>query len=352
MNPESKIPSDKPFLAGLWILASFYVVMIALMVIADFAFLFKPLTGKPGMIARTAGTVSVKWAEDSNKGTISIKGDGHSESHELVRNNRYENIDGEETLVEKKDTLLVEEGENVIPGQRLTNAELTGMDALYYVFQSPTIRYSIILSLLSCTVSTIFSLWVAIPIGYIMSRFKFPGKRIIDTILDIPIVLPPLVLGISLLVLFNFAPFSWISEWVVFEVPAVILAQFMVACAFAVRTMRVTFDRIPQRYENVALTLGCNSSKAFFSVVMPQARYGIITAATLAWARSLGEFGPILVFAGSTSMRTEVLPTTVFLELQAGSLKGTLAVSMVMIVIAAIVLITARLCGMRREEAL
>ena len=211
-------------------------------------------------------------------------------------------------------------------------------------------HYSIVLSLLSCTLSTILSLWVAVPLGYLTSRFDFPGKRLLEIVLDIPIVLPPLVIGISLLALFNFAPFSWTSQWVVFEIPAVILAQFMVACAFATRAMRISFDQIPQRYEKVALTLGCNRAKAFRLVVMPQAKQGILAAGTLAWARALGEFGPILVFAGSTRMHTEVLPTSVYLEIQAGNLKGALAVSLIMIVAAAGVLATSRLMGMKRME--
>ena len=221
-------------------------------------------------------------------------------------------------------------------------------ESMLGALRSPEIHYSIVLSLLSCTLSTILSLWVAIPLGYLTSRFDFPGKRFLDTVLDIPIVLPPLVIGISLLALFNFAPFSWTSEWVVFEIPAVILAQFMVACAFATRAMRISFDQIPERYEKVALTLGCNRGKAFWLVVMPQTRRGIVAAGTLAWARSLGEFGPILVFAGSTRMRTEVLPTSVYLEIQAGNLKGALAVSLIMIVAAAAVLATSRFMGMKR----
>ncbi len=216
--------------------------------------------------------------------------------------------------------------------------------------RSEEIRYAIMLSLLSCTVSAVLSVIVAVPIGYIMSRFQFRGKTVLDTVLDIPIVLPPLVVGVSLLILFNYWPFEFISRWVVLEVPAVIIAQFMVACAFAVRTMRVTFDQIPQRYEAVAMTLGCNRSSAFWRVIMPQAKRGMLAALTLAWARSLGEFGPILVFAGSTRMRTEVLPTSVYLEMQAGNLDGMLSVSLLMIVTAVIVLIVARLLGVSREH--
>lgn len=227
-------------------------------------------------------------------------------------------------------------------------ATWTSPRAVFAALAAPEIQYAIWLSMISCTLTTIFSLWVATPIGYLMSRHEFRGKVIVDAILDIPIVLPPLVLGLSLLILFQFAPFRWISDYVVYEVPSVILAQFMVACAFAVRTMRTTFDQISPRQEQVALTLGCSQSQAFFAVVLPQARRGAMTAATLAWARSLGEFGPILIFAGSTRMRTEVLPTTVFLEMQAGNLTGALAVSLLMVVAAVIVLVLARLFGLRK----
>jgi len=191
---------------------------------------------------------------------------------------------------------------------------------------------------------------VAVPIGYLMSRHTFRGKMLLDAVLDIPIVLPPLVVGLSLLILFQFVP-SWLSDRVVYEIPSVILAQFMVACAFAVRTMRATFDQIPVREEQVALTLGCSRSQAFFNVVLPEARRGMITAATLAWARALGEFGPILIFAGATRMRTEVLPTTVFLELQSGNLAGALAVSLLVVVVAVIVLVLVRVFGLSRTVA-
>ena len=99
------------------------------------------------------------------------------------------------------------------------------------------------------------------------------------------------------------------------------------------------------------MTLGCNRSQAFWQVILPQAKRGLLAAGTIAWARSLGEFGPILVFAGSTRLRTEVLPTSVYLEMQAGNLKGMLAVSIIMVAAAATVLILARLFGMQRINA-
>ncbi len=220
------------------------------------------------------------------------------------------------------------------------------MNPIGAALAKPEIQYSIKLSLISCTITTILSLWVAVPIGYLLSRHEFFGRSLVDAILDIPIILPPLVVGLSLLILFQFFPVS-VRAAVVYQVPAVILAQFMVACAFAVRTMRATFDQIDTRREEVALTLGCSRAQAFGRIVLPEARRGMLTAATLAWARALGEFGPLLVFAGTTRNKTEVLSSSVFLELSIGDLEAAVAVSMIMVVAAIAVLVVARLWGTR-----
>ena len=212
---------------------------------------------------------------------------------------------------------------------------------------SPEIRYATKLSLLSCTLTTLLSLWVAVPLGYLLARRNFPGKQIVDLLVDIPIVLPPLVVGLSLLILFQSKigrSFESVFP-VTYAVPSVILAQFMVACAFAVRTMRTTFEQMNPRTEQVALTLGCSRNEAFWLVSIPGARRGIIAAATLAWARSLGEFGPILVFSGATRFKTEVLSTTVFLELSVGNLEAAVAVSLLMVVAAVFTLAVLRRWG-------
>lgn len=229
----------------------------------------------------------------------------------------------------------------------LADASYTSPSQLWEALRSPNIRYAIRLSLVSCSVTAILSLWVAVPLGYLLSRHEFPGKGLVDAILDIPIVLPPLVIGLSLLILFQTPPGRALERIVpiTYSVPGVILAQFAVACAFAVRTLRVTFEQLNPRSEQVAWTLGCSRSQAFWRVVLPEARGGLLAAGTLAWARALGEFGPILVFAGSTRLRTEVLSTSVFLELSIGNLEAAVAVSLLMIVTAVAVLLVVRWCG-------
>ena len=227
--------------------------------------------------------------------------------------------------------------------------------AVREIVAEDSLRHSIRLTLVSCTITAILCVLVSVPTGYLMSRYQFPGKALVDAILDIPIVLPPLVVGLSLLLLFNqMPPFAGSPSFedmlnragvhVTFHFGAVILAQFVVACAFSIRSMRATFDQISPRAEQVALTLGRSRAGAFFSVVIPEAERGIFKGGTLAWARAMGEFGPILVFAGTIQNRTEVLSSTVFLEITTGNLEAAVFVSLLMVGISIMVLVAVRFC--------
>lgn len=220
----------------------------------------------------------------------------------------------------------------------------------------PEILFAVRMTLVSCTLAAVLSLWVAVPLGYLLERFTFRGRGLVDAVLDIPVVLPPLVLGLSLLILFHLPLGGTTLEGVVqqrlglqvtYAPVAVVLAQFVVAAAFAIHSMRLTFARIDPRPEVIAMTLGCRRGQAFWKIAFPQAWRGMIAAFSIAWARSLGEFGPILVFAGATRMKTEVLSTTVFLELSVGRLEAAVAVSLLMVVAAVVVLGIVRLVGGR-----
>jgi molybdate transport system permease protein len=237
----------------------------------------------------------------------------------------------------------------LIVGLLVADAAYARPDQVRETLSDPVIRSAIRLSLLTSTITTILALWVAVPLGYLLSRTEFPGKGVVDTILDVPIVLPPLVIGISLLVLFQLPPGRAVERVipVAYHVPAIILAQFAVATAFAVRTMQVTFDQIDPRAEQVALTLGCTRAQAFWRVTLPAARRGVLAAGTIAWARALGEFGPVQVFAGAVPGRTVVLPTAIYFEQELGRLHAALAVSLVMVAIAAAVLVLTRVLGLR-----
>lgn len=228
--------------------------------------------------------------------------------------------------------------------------------AIKAALASPAIRYAALLSLLTCTLAATLALLVAVPAGYLLSRRHGRLWRWIEALFDVPIVLPPLVVGLSLLVLFQTSAGRWVDgvvaslglpgiDGVTFEVPAIVIAQFVVGAAFATRAMRATFDELSDRREAVAMTLGCTRGQAFVRVTLPEAKRGLLSAFTLAWARCLGEFGPVLVFAGTTRFKTEVLPTSIFLQLNIGDLQGALAVALLMVTLAAVVLGAARWAG-------
>lgn len=219
---------------------------------------------------------------------------------------------------------------------------------LLAAFRTPEIRYAVRLSLLSSSLTALLALWVAIPIAYLLSRTRFPGRGVVEILLDVPLMLPPTVLGLSLLILFRTPPGRAVEMVIPFTyaVPGVVLAQSLVAFALAVRSLRVTFERIPLRHEQVAWTLGCGRAQAFWRVVLPEARRGLLAAGTLAWARALGDFGPVLVFAGATRFRTEVLPTTIYLELSVGNLEAAVAVALFMVLLAGVVLTLVRVAGL------
>jgi molybdate transport system permease protein len=237
-------------------------------------------------------------------------------------------------------------------------ALLLGADVLFITPEDvraallkPEIRFAIRQTLFSCSIAAVLSVIVATPLGYLLARCRFPGRWCVELLVDLPIVLPPLVVGLSLLILFHLRWGDWrLEDWlrntcgiaVTYHLPAVILAQFAVGCAFAIRTLKLSFAEINPRAEQVARTLGCSRAQTFWLIALPQASRGLVTAATIAWARSLGEFGPILVFAGMTRGKTEVLSSTVYLELSVGNLEAAVAVSLLMVALAAAVLCVLR----------
>ena len=226
----------------------------------------------------------------------------------------------------------------------LADMSFTSPHHILEALQTKEIQFAIKLSLYTCTISMLLSVLVGIPIAYFMAFYEFKGKKIVDAILDIPIILPPLVIGLSLLIFFQ----TSVGQWIESKVPvtytqnSIILAQFMVACSFAVRTIYVAFMQLDRRQEYVALTLGCNRMQSFFYILLPQVKKGVLAAASIAWARALGEFGPILIFSGATRNKTEVLSTTVFLEMSVGNIEAAVAVSLIMIVAAFLVLLLVR----------
>jgi molybdate transport system permease protein len=207
--------------------------------------------------------------------------------------------------------------------------------------------FSVRLSFVTSITTTFISLLVGIPAAYALSRFKYPFPLIVDTILDLPIVLPPLVAGVALLTVLRYwlGPFfDALGIQIHYTARGIVVAQLFIAAPFAVRAVKAAFDDISPRYEEVSRTLGCTPFQAFFHVSLPLARHGILAGAIMTWARAVSEFGPILIFC-SASEKTAVLPVRVFLFNSAGDITGGVVTSVILVILAAAALLVFKLLG-------
>jgi len=210
--------------------------------------------------------------------------------------------------------------------------------------------HAVKLTAVTTSITTVIAVLFGIPSGYALSRYRFPLHSLVDTIIDLPIVLPPLVGGIALLVFFTTPPGRWIEQHIipfVYTTRGIVLAQLVPSGSFAVRVLKAAFDSVHPRMEQVARTLGCTERQAFMRVVLPQARNGLVAGAVMTWARAAGEFGPILMFCGASRGKTDVLPISIFLNMSIGNVPMALCLTVILIALAAGALLTFKKLGGR-----
>ncbi|MFB3891356.1 MAG: ABC transporter permease [Phycisphaerae bacterium] len=198
------------------------------------------------------------------------------------------------------------------------------------------------LSVLTSVATLVIVLLVAVPTGYALSRYRFPGAALMNALADLPMVIPPLIIGVLLLVFFRAPLGRWISDSgleFVFSVKGIILCQFFCSASYGIRACKAAFDDVDTGLENLALTLGCTRLGAFWRVVLPQARSGLVAGGIIAWAHAVGLFAPLQVFAGAVPFKTAVLPTAIYLETSNGKIERAVAISMIMLAFSAVALV-------------
>lgn len=175
-----------------------------------------------------------------------------------------------------------------------------------------------------------------VALGWLLARRRWPGKALVETLVALPLVIPPVATGLILLKLFGrrgpigvFLEHTFGIE-IVFTWKAVVLATAVMALPLLVRTARVAFEEVPPRLEEVARTLGAGPWRVFFTVTLPLARRGLLAGCVLAFARALGEFGATVMVAGMIPGETITLALGIYREVQLGhdgAALGLLAVS-------------------------
>lgn len=237
----------------------------------------------------------------------------------------------------------------------LGNIVWKGLGGILESISGEEIQFAIRLSILTSITSTFICLAFAIPVAYGLERFKIPGRKIINVVLNIPISLPPLVSGVALLLLFATTPFGAILAErglnFVFSVNGIILAQFFIITPYMIRILQTAFAEIDPRLEFVARTLGCTQWQAFYKITLPNAKNGIIAGLVISWSRAIGEFGCTLMVAGATRMVTETLPVALYLNMSIGNLETAMGAATCLIIISIISLFIFELVGGRNNQA-
>lgn len=230
------------------------------------------------------------------------------------------------------------------------SVEASSVPAVLQFWHNPFARAELIgsvrLSMATATVTALLAALLGIPTAYALSRFRFPGAVVVDTVVDLLIVIPPLIVGLTLVAVFGQTETGkWLNDTIgfLYTPQGIVVAQFAVASALAVRVFKAAFDQVNPRFEQVARSLGASPLYAFFRITLPLAKNGLLAGLVLAWARAIGEFAPVLVVAGTDVGK--VLPVQAFLNMSAGNVELAFVVTTLMMLISATALLTFKRLG-------
>lgn len=219
---------------------------------------------------------------------------------------------------------------------------------------SPVALEALLLSVRTTAITMGVLLLVGTPAAYVLSRAEFPGKRLVDTLVDIPAVLPPSAAGIALLLAFG--KMGLLGEHLQvfgiqlsFTTAAVVVAQLFVASHFYVRQASVGFGQVEREVEEAAMVDGARSGKVFTSITVPLAFPALVAGAVTAWARALGEFGATIILAGNLQGVTQTMPLAIYSALE-GDLDAAVALSVLVLGFSFVVILTARLLTGKAQE--
>ncbi|MGH4140875.1 ABC transporter permease [Clostridium sp.] len=202
---------------------------------------------------------------------------------------------------------------------------------------SKEIQFSIKMSISTATISTIIVMFFAIPSGYILERRDFVGRRLISAILEIPLALPCLVLGVCLLTLFASDFGKMLRNLglpVVFHRNGIVLVQLLINVPFAISMVRNTVKEIDPKLQFIAKNLGASNWYVFYSIILSMGKQSLLSIGLICWSRAMGEFGATLMLVGVTRMKTETLPGSIYLNISTGNNNLAMATAILLLIIA------------------
>lgn len=230
-----------------------------------------------------------------------------------------------------------------------SNAVYLGFsDSLYFIGRS-RLWERMALTAWTATLATVLSLTFGIPAGYALSRFRLPCSRLMATLIDLPVLVPPAAVGVFLFGFTHTFPMRNILELMGINLghtaAGVVFAQFMVTAAFCARLMKASFDAINPRYESVSRSLGASRFRTFFHITLPLARRGILASLIVVWARAAAEWESLMLFVGGTEGRSDTLPFAVYLDWNGGMMGWVVSMSLLCILMAIATMGAVRIIG-------
>jgi len=233
-----------------------------------------------------------------------------------------------------------------------------GLGALWQSISSPIAWSALRLTLWTSAFMALINAIMGTLTAYVLVRYNFPGKSLLNAIVDLPLAIPTLVTGVMLVVLYG--PQSFIGAWlqdqmdwrIIFAPPGIILALLFVNFPFVVRAVQPVLQSLDMEAEEAAATLGAGSATIFRRVTLPALWLPIASGALLSFARAIGEFGAIVIVAGNIPLRTQTAAVYVFGEVESANRQGASAMSIIMLSLAfALVLFVDWLRKRGRKEA-
>lgn len=225
-------------------------------------------------------------------------------------------------------------------------------DAFFRSLAEPVVIDALYLSLVTAAISTVIVVIFGTPLALVNARHDYRGRDIVDTLTDLPIVLPPAVAGIALLMAFGRR--GVVGQYldvfgvnIAFTTIAVILAQVFVASPFYIRQAKASFEAVDRLYEDAAKTLGASPWIVALRITIPLAWGGLISGAILSFARALGEFGATIMFAGNFQGRTQTMPLAIYTTMQ-GDLDASISLAIILVVISFAVIAAVKVVTRRK----
>ncbi|MFT4146459.1 MAG: sulfate ABC transporter permease subunit CysT [Mobilitalea sp.] len=223
------------------------------------------------------------------------------------------------------------------------NASSMGLAKFIKIVTNQRVIAGYMVSFSSSFIAAIINAVFGVIIAWVLVRYQFPGKRIVDGLIELPFALPTAVAGIALTALYadNGILGSIVDIWgikVSYTKIGIIIAMIFIGIPFVVRTIQPVLEDLDPQYEEAADMLGAGRAKIFFRVIFPEIRPALLTGFGLAFARAVGEYGSVVFIAGNTPFKTEIAPLLIMTKLEQYDYEGANAIALVMLIVSFLIL--------------